>query len=59
MEVKTWTYPFFFDEIQKLCSLYLHWLPGAIVQCNDKMEEVTFAEITWWLFLEMSTSQPA
>lgn len=49
-------YLVFFDETHERSPLYLDRLAVSIVKSDHKMEEVTFSQIAWWLFLEVSST---
>lgn len=53
-EVSLFSYLIFFDETHERGPLYLDRLSVSIVKSDHEMEEVTFSQITRWLFLEVS-----
>lgn len=47
------SYLIFFDETHERSPLYLDRLSVSIVKSDHEMEEVTFSQITRWLFFEV------
>lgn len=52
-EEVSFSYLIFFDETHERSPLYLDRLSVSIVKSDHEMEEVTFSQITRWLFFEV------
>lgn len=51
--IRMLSYLIFFDETHERSPLYLDRLSVSIVKSDHEMEEVTFSQITRWLFFEV------